>query len=125
MPSTARHAAGISGIGEREFVVLLAMLQALQALAIDAMLPALGEISGDLNVTDPNHRQLVVGVFLFGIGIGALLPGALADRYGRRPVLFVSLACYIVPVIACASCAISRRCWCCASSRRWAAPGCP
>ena len=32
-------------LGEREFVAMMAMLQALQALAIDAMLPALGVIS--------------------------------------------------------------------------------
>ena len=34
--------------GTREFVVLIALLQALQALAIDAMLPALGVIASDL-----------------------------------------------------------------------------
>lgn len=89
-------------MGAREFVFLMAMLQALQALAIDSMLPALGVISHDLGVTDPNRRQLIVGIFLLGIGLGALFPGALADRFGRRPVLFGCLAFYILPMAACA-----------------------
>ena len=73
-------------IGEREFIALMAMMMALQALGIDAMLPALDRIARDLAVADPNQRQLVVGVFLFAAGFGSLLPGVLADRYGRRPV---------------------------------------
>ncbi|MBS0482281.1 MAG: multidrug effflux MFS transporter [Proteobacteria bacterium] len=89
-------------IGEREFVALMAMIMALQALCIDAMLPALGQIAADLDVTDPNRRQLVVGVFLFAAGFGSLIPGALADRYGRRRVLFVSFAGYVVLALACA-----------------------
>jgi DHA1 family bicyclomycin/chloramphenicol resistance-like MFS transporter len=89
-------------MGQREFVFLMAMLQALQALAIDSMLPALGVISHDLGVSDPNRRQLIVGVFLVGIGLGALFPGALADRFGRRRVLFGCLAFYILPMAACA-----------------------
>ena len=79
-------------MGPREFVVLMAMTMALQALAIDAMLPALGQIATDLKVGDPNQRQLIVGIFLISAGLGALIPGALADRYGRRPVLLVSFA---------------------------------
>lgn len=89
-------------IGEREFIALMAMLMALQALSIDAMLPALGAIARDLGVGDPNRRQLVVGVFLFAAGFGALLPGTLADRYGRRPVLMVSAAGYVLFALACA-----------------------
>jgi len=80
----------------------MAMTMALQALAIDAMLPALGEIARDLHVTDPNQRQLIVGVFLFAAGLGALIPGALADRYGRRPVLLGSLALYVLLSLGCA-----------------------
>ena len=53
-------------MGEREFVAMMAFLQALQALAIDAMLPALGVISADLGASDPNYRQLVIGMFLLG-----------------------------------------------------------
>lgn len=89
-------------MGPREFVVLMAMTMALQALAIDAMLPALGQIATDLKVADPNQRQLVVGIFLISAGLGALVPGALADRYGRRPVLLVSLALYLVLSLGCA-----------------------
>lgn len=89
-------------IGEREFIALMAMMMALQALGIDAMLPALGEIARDLAVSDPNQRQLVVAVFLFAAGFGSLLPGVLADRYGRRPVLLVCFAGYALLSIACA-----------------------
>jgi DHA1 family bicyclomycin/chloramphenicol resistance-like MFS transporter len=84
-----------STMGNREFVVLMAFLQALQALAIDAMLPALGVLSNDFGVSDANERQLVIGVFLICSGAASLFPGALADRYGRRPVLLCCLAGYI------------------------------
>ncbi len=89
-------------IGEREFVAMMALLQALQALAIDAMLPALGVLAADLGAAQPNHRQLVIGVFLLGAGLGALIPGSLADRYGRRPVVLTTLFLYIVTGIGCA-----------------------
>ena len=89
-------------LGEREFVAMMAMLQALQALAIDAMLPALGVLSQELGGGHANYRQLVVGVFLLGAGLGALIPGTLSDRFGRRPVVMTSLAIYIVTALGCA-----------------------
>lgn len=89
-------------MGPREFVAMMALLQALQALAIDAMLPALGVISRDLAVADANQRQLVVGLFLLFAGFGALFPGSLADRFGRRPVLFVCLGGYVAFSLAAA-----------------------
>lgn len=89
-------------MGEREFVVLMAMLQALQAVAIDAMLPALGVMSTDFGVADANKRQLVVGVFLICAGLGSLLPGSLADRFGRRPVLFICVGGYVLFSLAAA-----------------------
>ncbi len=87
---------------EREFVAMMALTQALHALAIDAMLPALGQMALDLNAVDENQRQFVVGIFLFGLGFGSLLPGPLADRFGRRAMLLVCLGFYIVPMVACA-----------------------
>ncbi|WP_091149163.1 multidrug effflux MFS transporter [Novosphingobium sp. CF614] len=87
---------------QAEFVIMMAAFQALQALAIDVMLPALGIIARDLDVVDPNARQLIVGVFLISSGIGTLVPGALADRFGRRPVILIALCAYVLCSIACA-----------------------
>ena len=101
--ASSTNATSAPRMGHREFVALMAMVMALQALAIDAMLPALAQIAKDLDVIDPNRRQLVVGVFLVAGGLGALIPGALADRYGRRPVLLGSLAFYIAFSLACAA----------------------
>ncbi len=89
-------------IGPREFVAMMAMLQALQALAIDSMLPALAHISHDLGATSENQRQLVVGLFLIFAGFGSLVPGALADRFGRRPVVLSCVAGYVVLTLAAA-----------------------
>ncbi|MCA1661159.1 MAG: multidrug effflux MFS transporter [Novosphingobium sp.] len=89
-------------IGPAAFVALMALLMSLQALAIDAMLPALDEIAAELGTGSPNDRQLVVGVFLMAAGAFSLIPGALADRFGRRPVLFVSLGIYCVLSLGCA-----------------------
>ena len=43
--------------GKKEFVVLIAALMAANALAIDAMLPALPAIGQALGVIDDNRRQ--------------------------------------------------------------------
>lgn len=88
-------------IGERELVVMMASLMALNALAIDAMLPAFPRMVKGLALTHPNHIQYVISVFLAGTGIGALFHGPLSDRFGRKPVLvwavlasaFFSFAC--------------------------------
>ncbi len=81
---------------------MLALVQALHAVAIDAMLPGLGDIARDLGVADPNRRQLVIGVFMLGLGLGSLAPGALADRYGRKRVLLVCIGGYVALTLACA-----------------------
>lgn len=89
-------------IGRAEFVTLMAAIMSLGALAIDAMLPALDAIADDFGVSDPNRRQLVIGLYLIGSGVGCLFPGTLADRFGRRPVLFFALAAYVLTALACA-----------------------
>ncbi|MBO9499744.1 MAG: multidrug effflux MFS transporter [Novosphingobium sp.] len=89
-------------LGPTELVVLTAMLMALQALAIDGMLPALAKIASDFGVLDANRRQLIVGLFLLSSGAGALVPGVLADRFGRKRLLMISLSAYVVLGLGCA-----------------------
>lgn len=88
-------------IGERELIWMMAMLMALNAFGIDAILPALDDLASDLGVAG-NRRQFVVGAYLLATGLGTLVPGSFADRFGRRPVLFVALGAYIVFSIGCA-----------------------
>ncbi|MGH6948316.1 MAG: multidrug effflux MFS transporter [Kiloniellales bacterium] len=82
-----------------EFVVLMALVMALTALAIDIMLPALPNIGESFGVTEHNHRQYVIIVYMFGFSLGQPVYGPLSDRFGRRPLLFVSLAVFAVATV--------------------------
>jgi len=83
------------GPGFPEFVCLIALLMALNALAIDAMLPALPAIGEDLGVVNENARQWVVTAYLLGFGVAQLAYGPLSDRYGRKPILLIGIAIYV------------------------------
>lgn len=95
LPSAPTGAAKPKGPGFPEFVCLIAVMMALNALAIDAMLPALPNIGEDLGVADENSRQWVITAYLLGFGGAQLFYGPLSDRYGRRPVLFVGIGLYV------------------------------
>src|SRR3712207_4705750 len=83
-----------SGPGMGEFIALMAALMASNALAIDAMLPALPSIGSDLGVAEDNRRQLVITAYLLGFGAAQLFWGALADRFGRKRLIATALALY-------------------------------
>lgn len=83
-----------AGVSATELVVMMAGLMALNALAIDIMLPALPDLGRDLDIADPNHRQYVVLVYVFGLGAAQLFMGPLSDRFGRKLPLLISLLAY-------------------------------
>lgn len=72
-------------------VVLLAVLSAFDAMAIDMYLPAFPAMRADLQISDA-AVQASLAVFLAGLALGQLAYGPLLDRFGRRgPVLAGSL----------------------------------
>jgi DHA1 family bicyclomycin/chloramphenicol resistance-like MFS transporter len=83
-----------------EFIILIAALMALNALAIDVMLPALPYMGEALGIANENERQYVVGAYMLGFGIAQLAFGPLTDRFGRRAPLFVGLGLYLVCAFA-------------------------
>ena len=95
-PHLSAASANKAPLGFREFVSLVAAMMALTALGIDSMLPALPAIGEALGVAEPNHRQYVITAFLLGFAFAQLLYGPLSDRFGRRPVLAIALASYVV-----------------------------
>ena len=88
--------------GSREMTAMLAGLMALNAFAIDIMIPALPAMGADLRIAAENDRQLVVIAYMIGFGSTQLIWGPLADRFGRKPVLAAGVALYSAFGLLCA-----------------------
>ena len=87
--------------GNLAFVVTLGALAAVSATTVDVCIPAQPEIARAYGAA-PAAGAALVSVYLLGYGPGQLLWGPLADRFGRRPPLFVSLAGFIAASAVCA-----------------------
>lgn len=82
-------------------IAFLAALSGLSAVAIDVMLPAMGEMREAFGLEPDSTRiSFVVTTYLLGLGAGQVLYGPLADRFGRRPALFLGLSLYVVAAAA-------------------------
>lgn len=100
--TTHTTSASLGTMKRAEFIALMAMMMALNALAIDIMLPGLQEIGSALNVSTENHRQYIISSYLIGFGIAQLFYGPISDRFGRRAPLLFGLAVYILASFAAA-----------------------
>ncbi|BDA85071.1 Bcr/CflA family drug resistance efflux transporter [Aureimonas sp. SA4125] len=98
--SDASSRSATHGLPYWELVTMVAFLMALNAAAIDVFIPALQEIGATLGIADENTRQLVITAYVIGFGAAQIVYGTLSDRFGRRPVLFVGLAIYVVASFA-------------------------
>lgn len=84
-----------------EFVALMASLMAIVALSIDAILPALPDISASLGVHNSNDNQLLITMIFLGIGCGQLIFGPLSDSFGRKPIVYTGFIMFIIASIIC------------------------
>lgn len=76
------------------FVALIAALMAVTPLGIDSMLPALPHIGQSLGVSNENHQQWVIAIYVFGFGAAQIVYGPLSDRFGRKAILVPSLSLF-------------------------------
>lgn len=79
-----------------EFVLYVGINIALNAIAIDVMLPALPQMSGTFGLSDPAKMQAIIAACMLGMGLSQLIWGPLADRFGRRPVLITGLSIFLL-----------------------------
>nr|HMQ57493.1 multidrug effflux MFS transporter [Rhizobiaceae bacterium] len=82
-----------------EFIAIMAGLMALNALAIDIMLPAFPQMTGHFALADSNTVQFVLLSYLLGFGVAQPIYGPLSDRYGRLAPLYAGLALYIAGAV--------------------------
>lgn len=78
-----------------EFVPLMALIVALDALSIDSLLPALPAMARDLGIANANDMQLVVTLMFLGFGFGQIVGGPLSDALGRKPAVYLGLGIYV------------------------------
>lgn len=84
-----------------EFVALMASLMSIVALAIDALLPALDYIGFSIGTTKSSDTQLLITMIFLGLGIGPLLFGPISDSLGRKPIVYMGFAIFIVASMIC------------------------
>ena len=104
-------------VGRTEFVVMMAATMALTALSIDLMLPAFDEMRADFGLaSDSTNIAATITVFFIGLAIAQLFYGPLADRFGRKPVLYGGLLIFVLGRSARRWPVRSASCWRSASS---------
>ena len=80
---------------------LLALLTAIGPLSVDLYLPSLPDI-GQTLAASAADVQLTISSYLIGFALGQIVHGPLSDRYGRKPVMLVSLIVFALATLACA-----------------------
>lgn len=87
--------------GEFVFFVVLVAATAIGPMSLQIYLPSLPAIQGYFAVSS-GVAQLGFSLSLVAIAVATLIYGPVSDRYGRRPVLLVGLAIFLVGSTICA-----------------------
>ena len=74
-------------------VAVLMLLLSIQPISTDLYLPALPTLQREFMATTA-AVQLTLSALIISFGLGQLVCGPLADRFGRRPVLLAGMALY-------------------------------
>ncbi|SFC42264.1 multidrug effflux MFS transporter [Pseudoalteromonas denitrificans] len=79
----------------KALLALLMLMVIYSPLAVDIFLPAIPIMAHDFSVP-LSRMQWSITLFLLTMGIGQLLSGPLADRYGRRPIAIWGIIIYCI-----------------------------
>ena len=91
----------LSKPGTRHLTVIAALLAMIGPFSIDAYLPSFPDIEMEFGVGRAMLSQSLA-VYLLAFAISTLVWGPLADRYGRRLVILISMSLYTLGSIGCA-----------------------
>lgn len=72
---------------------ILGLLVIFSPLAIDIYLPAFPTIAEQFNASEKQIQQ-TVAIFMLTVGLGQLIAGPLADKFGRKPVAITGVTIY-------------------------------
>lgn len=84
------------------FIATIAMLSTFGLLASDIYLPSMSLMKTSFQVPDWKMTQSI-SVYLIALACAQLIYGPLADRYGRKPILYIGISVYIAGSLGCAA----------------------
>ena len=87
--------------GTRHLTLIAALLAMIGPFSIDTYLPSFPDIEMEFGISRAILSQSL-GVYLLAFAISTLFWGPLADRYGRRLVILISMSLYTLGSVACA-----------------------
>ena len=77
------------------FVAFIAIIGAFSSLVNDMYLPTIPSMMKEFHTT-PSMTQMGISMAMAGMGLGSILWGSASDRYGRKPILIVSLILFVL-----------------------------
>jgi DHA1 family bicyclomycin/chloramphenicol resistance-like MFS transporter len=97
----ATQPAMIGGIGRPQFIAIVASMMALNALAIDVMLPAFPNIASAASASPtPTGFSSCCCPMSSASALAQLFFGPVSDRFGRRAPLFFGIGLYAACSVA-------------------------
>ena len=81
-------------------LTLLGMLSAFGPFVTDMYLPSLPAMADYFSASLP-MVQMGLTTSMIGLALGQIFFGPLSDKYGRRPLLLVSMVLFIVSTLLC------------------------
>lgn len=72
-----------------------AIIGSIGTFSLHVLLPALPAIASAMQVA-PHAAQLLISLSILSIALGNLIVAPLSDRYGRRPIVLVSLGLFVL-----------------------------
>lgn len=77
------------------FVTFIALIGAFSSLVNDMYLPTIPSMMKEFH-TSASMTQMGISMAMLGMGIGSLIWGSASDRYGRKPILIISLIIFVI-----------------------------
>lgn len=80
------------------FVTFIAIIGAFSSLVNDMYLPTIPSMMREFHTT-PSMTQMGISLAMAGMGLGSLVWGSASDRYGRKPILIISLLIFVASTV--------------------------
>ena len=91
---------GLIRPGSRQLTIVATLLSMIAPFSINTYLPSFPDIEAEFGITRVVLSQSLA-VYLLAFAISTLFWGPLADRFGRRPVIVVSMTAYVLASVGC------------------------